>query len=105
MQDPSQPPSQGCSFPRGSSPQDPAGSLCGSMHRETGSTACMERGEIPKNDRSVAINKCNMEYHRDPSVTEGSVSLVEFGNREKTPDKQTVNIPVPSSNSHLKAGG
>lgn len=70
----------------------------------------MERGGLLQNDRSVAINKCNMEYYRDPSVTEGSVSLVEFcaaefGNRETIPDKQTSNIPIPSSNLDLKAGG
>lgn len=66
-----------------------------------GSTACRERGEFPQNDRSVAINKCNMEYYRDPSVTEGSVSLVEFGNREKTNNK----YPFSSSNVDFKAGG
>lgn len=64
----------------------------------------MERGEFSQNDSSVAFLKCNMEYYRDASVTEGSVSLVEFGNREKSPDKQTMNIPVPSSNLDLKGG-
>lgn len=65
------------------------------MHREKREYSMHGKRIIPPNDRSVAILKCNMEYYRDPSVTEGSVSLVEFGYTEKTPNEQRIFVFHP----------